>query len=139
MEKEFVPYEIALKLKELGFDEPCFATYNSDKKVNRNPSHNMEDLPIEGQPYYWNNSKIYKSCITTPLYQQAFRWFREKYNIEHNNRPVKKFETDKSREISFYIDGYFISNLRFTTDKTYEEAELECLKKLIEIVKDGKK
>ena len=24
MKKQFVPYEIALKLKELGFDEPCF-------------------------------------------------------------------------------------------------------------------
>ena len=46
-----------------------------------------------------------------------------------------ELETNKSREISFYIDGYFISNLRFTTDKTYEESELECLKKLIEIVK----
>ena len=73
MREQFIPYEQALNLKELGFDEPCFATYNSDKKVNRNPSHNMEDLPIEGQPYYWNNSKIYKSCITAPLYQQAFR------------------------------------------------------------------
>ena len=78
IEKEFIPYEQALDLKKLGFDEPCFATYNSDKKVNRNPSHNMEDLPIEGQPYYWNNSKIYKSCITAPLYQQAFRWLYQK-------------------------------------------------------------
>ena len=25
MEKEFVPYEQALELKELGFDEPCLA------------------------------------------------------------------------------------------------------------------
>jgi hypothetical protein len=24
MEKEFVPYELAVKLKALGFDEPCF-------------------------------------------------------------------------------------------------------------------
>ena len=81
-----------------------------------------------------NNQYKHQNC-TAPLYQQVFRWFREKYNIEHNNRPIKKFETDKSREISFYIDGYFISNLRFTTDKTYEEAELECLVKLIDIVK----
>jgi hypothetical protein len=27
MEKDFVPYEEALALKELGFDEPCFAVY----------------------------------------------------------------------------------------------------------------
>lgn len=42
MEKEVISYEQTLDLKKLGFDEPCFATYNSDKKVNRNPSHNME-------------------------------------------------------------------------------------------------
>ena len=63
MREQFIPYEQALNLKELGFDEPCFATYNSDKKVNKNPSHNMEDLPIEEQPYYWNNSKIYKKLM----------------------------------------------------------------------------
>lgn len=28
MEKEFVTYEIAVKLKELGFNEPCFANYS---------------------------------------------------------------------------------------------------------------
>ena len=27
MEKEFVPYELAVKLKELGFDEECFGYY----------------------------------------------------------------------------------------------------------------
>ena len=29
MEKEFVPYELALRMKELGFDEPCFGYYNN--------------------------------------------------------------------------------------------------------------
>jgi hypothetical protein len=31
MEKEFVPYELALKLKKLGFDEPCFGLYEHGK------------------------------------------------------------------------------------------------------------
>ena len=26
MEKEFVPYDLALELKELGFDETCFGS-----------------------------------------------------------------------------------------------------------------
>ena len=30
MKKEFVPYEPALALKELGFDEPCFGKYLSN-------------------------------------------------------------------------------------------------------------
>lgn len=28
MNREFIPYEFALKLKELGFDESCFGWYN---------------------------------------------------------------------------------------------------------------
>ena len=28
MNKEFIPYDQALALKELGFDEPCFGYYN---------------------------------------------------------------------------------------------------------------
>ena len=136
MEKEFISYEEALALKELGFDEQCFATYNSDKKVNRNPSHNMEDLPIEGQPYYWNNSKIYKSCITTPLYQQAFRWFREKYKLD----PTIKSWTENNK-IIYYISTEPIGKpSRYkcyeVKKDSYEEAELACLKKLIEIVKN---
>ena len=30
MEKEFIPYTEALALKELGFDEPCFANYSPE-------------------------------------------------------------------------------------------------------------
>ena len=143
MNELFIPYEQALALKELGFDEPCFVTYNIDKKISRNPSHNMEDLPIEGQPYYWNNSKININCITTPLYQQAFRWFREKYKIIGKVNDNSILENTYSISISKIFDSHILyangrnHNLKdkqgFTT---YEEAELECLKKLIEIVKN---
>jgi len=33
MEKQFVTYEIALKLKELGFNELCFGYFNGDKEL----------------------------------------------------------------------------------------------------------
>lgn len=145
MEKEFVPYEQSLDLKKLGFDEPCIATYNTDKKVSRNPSHNMEDLPIEGQPYYWQNSKIHISCITAPLYQQAFRWFREKYNLYSE---IKKnydgfsflyyegSELNKDYWINYILEMSDSEKRKTHIYKTYEEAELELLKKLIEIIKN---
>lgn len=132
MKKEFVPYEQALTLKELGFDEPCIARWI------------VTDIRDGGEVKLeiWNDEDTeyeVKSSTKAPLFQQAFTWFREKYNIEHNNRPAKKFDNDKSREISVFIDGVFISNLRFTGEYTHEEAELECLKKLIEIVKNENK
>lgn len=136
MEKEFIPYEQALALKELGFDEPCFATYNLNNKISRNPSHNIEDLPIEGQPYYWNNSKIHTSCITAPLYQQIFRWFREKYNLDSFIKHLYK----STIKVGYYfgIDEYGGIVFQMGLDdyyKTYEEVELACLIKLIEIAK----
>ncbi len=36
MEKDFIPYEEALALKELGFDEPCFAVYFNTTNFNAN-------------------------------------------------------------------------------------------------------
>ena len=133
MNKEFCTYEQSLALKELGFDEPCFATYNMDKKVSRNPSHNMEDLPIEGQPYYWNNSKIHKDVVTAPLKQQAFRFLREKYEL---------FVLIGVKSVTPFKFYYSITDIRgneidcnLSYIETYEEAEQACLNKLIEIVK----
>jgi hypothetical protein len=33
MEKEFVPYELALRMKQLGFNEPCLARWQKNKKL----------------------------------------------------------------------------------------------------------
>jgi len=122
MNKEFIPYKQAVALKELGFDEPCFATYNHDKELSRNPSHDIGDLPIEGQPYYWQNTKIHISCVASPLYQQAFRWFREKYDLD--NAVLKdRYVIETQEDLPTWYYGF----------ETYEEAELACLNKLIEL------
>ena len=125
MEKEFVPYQQSLALKELGFNEPCFRWYDErwgddlqQDKFNTNKDLFMTDL----------------DC-SAPLYQQAFRWFREKYNfcyfIRGNNYDGYSYNIDNLGllQYKFEIDYRF-------TFKTYEEAELACLIKLIEIIKN---
>jgi hypothetical protein len=121
MEKEFIPYEQALALKELGFDEECFWWYDFQKQLRKD---------IRG---FNTNSKYFigGSGCSAPLYQQCFRWFREKYNLKGHVEAVE------------YLDGTPNTYHWCIFDKcnsgydqlTYEEAELECLKKLIEIVK----
>ena len=75
------------------------------------------------------NQDVY--YVQAPLYQQAFRWFREKYKIDAWVVPFKNLDDEKQY-------SYIIDELSFDEDPedfyTYEEAELECLKKLIEIV-----
>ena len=123
MNKEFIPYEQALELKELGFDEECFGYYSFLEKITLKSCFNR--TPIK---------KTKKKC-SIPLYSQVFRWFREKHNLESH---VKKDWIDGILQgyesIIECLDGY----IDVGTFKTYEEAELECLKKLIEIVKEDK-
>lgn len=127
MKKEFIPYQQALALKELGFNEPCYATYSSnDKKLTGFPLEDMEGKPCNALDYKWQNSKIHFTNITAPLYQQAFRWFREKYWLD--NAVLKDRYVIETRE-DLPIWWYYGLN-------TYEEAELACLIKLIEIVKN---
>ena len=124
MKKEFVPYELAVKLKELGFNEPCFATWSGE-------TLDMS-LQIPSDDYF----------TKAPTFSQAFRWFREKYNLKGfiGFRPnVKQFDChvyDMSLSGTEYVKQRTLEE--FNKDPkvgTYEEAELECLKKLIEIVK----
>ena len=129
MTKEFIPYEIALELKELGFDEPCFGYYTEDK-VWRPASYSYERTE-----YPWNSVWLY---TTAPLYQQAFRWFIDKHELEA--------VTEQSNDYTWYNFTIYKKSNFYTSEgwktlvsagfeyKTYEEAKLECLKQLIKIV-----
>jgi len=120
MKNEFIPYEQALALKGLGFDEPCIALYNEECKT----LHLSLNL-VNKKPYF---------CA--PLYQQAFRWFRQKHNIlatVYSNASGYLYEW--SDNVGGTHRGW--SDCEGPNDggvwDTYEEAELACLKKLIEL------
>jgi hypothetical protein len=115
MNKEFIPYEQALALKELGFDKPCFGYYNvSNQELIEDLSNNRTG----------NDDSRWASA---PLYQQAFRWFREKYDLGHMINGIE-YES-----FIMNIGGIITVSPMF---KTYEEAELSSLKKLIEIANE---
>ena len=129
MEKEFVPYELAVKLKALGFNEPCLCSWN----------FYTNELNFNGHPSTFSSEDV----IQLPTFSQAFRWFREKYNIQSS---VKFTHAKYSFEIYFeklangenppvmvwhLIDSWLGLNLDLF--ETYEEAELACLDKLLEI------
>ena len=81
IEKEFIPYEQALALKELGFDEPCFMTYLNGK--------------LDKEIFLFNHSIRSHSTqefVSAPLYQQAFRWFRKVYGLKHDIQDDRKGE-----------------------------------------------
>jgi len=127
MTKEFIPYEQALALKELGFDESCLAYYNNYKPKNNHP----RGLVISGNQDHNIETEGDNLICSAPLYQQAFRWFREKYRLDG------KPEYFLNNFYCFIINDMKqedTSRRLFTEFPSYEEAELECLKKLIKIV-----
>ena len=133
MNKDFAPHAEALELKALKFDKPCFAYYSVDKQQ-LNLVNGYNSLMFSDYVHLANTIKN----VPAPLYQQAFRWFREKYGIVSF---VKK-EYKDAVEIGFYFGIDTLKHFKFIDFyskpyKTYEEAELECLKKLIEIVKQN--
>jgi hypothetical protein len=133
MEKEFVPYNLSLRMKQLGFDEPCFAFYDEEEYL----------FTVREQ------DDIYEEWLIAPTFSQVFRWFREKYDLYswiqlHNGYINDSFYPELP--ITFSIMDRKTGNESYERDiphnylyKTNEEAELACLQKLIEIVEQKQK
>jgi len=124
MKEQFLTYEQALALKELGFDEPYyFATYLDSANL----------IPREEEDG-WDLSK----GIIAPLYQQAFRWFRKNHGLYSSILPKKSYPDNYVSGVEWYVTICGGDGVEIGPDGTYtyEEAELECLIKLIEIAKN---
>ena len=131
MEKEFIPYEQALELKELGFDEPCLKYQWNDTVESKWMSGSVRPNHLHIQKFFKDSEDNY--TISIPTFSQAFRWFRDKYNLcgwvqESYFKGRQLYQYHISRIETLKI----ISNV---FEGTFEEAELDCLKKLIKLVK----
>lgn len=106
MEKEFVTYEQALALAKLKYNGNYDYVFDIYKSL-------------------WSGSVRAdgKEFIAAPLKQQVFRWFREKYELNHIIIKAKSW---------FCLINGVNHQQQFTA---YEEAENACIDKLIEIVK----
>ncbi len=146
MEKEFIPYEEALALKELGYDEKYFGKYYYIREHEVYDPRKREDfmfgdnnrIILRDTPHNYGYDPNEITVCFAPLYQQAFRWFREKYNL-HPSFPILGvnlysfviYSINNKEEscVQNIFDGIVFDKLY----KDHVEAELTCLKKLIEI------
>ena len=119
MDKEFVPYEQALALKELGFNEHCFAFYNGKF---------IQSTEFDFDSY---NSIDVGHHPLAPTFSQAFRWLREKYGLYS----WITIELGNKSTFCWVLSGEHTSTQYAAYFHTYEEAEFACLNKLIELSK----
>ena len=142
MKEQFVPYEIALSLKEAGFNEPCLAFYKSN--------HELE-------PYNHYIKGVFVGCTTesisklldgedmrykaiAPLYKQATDWLEDEYGIHIS---IKKVRVDKIPDYMYEFklqitDTEISANDQFIevikNSSTYSKKEI-LIKAIIEALK----
>lgn len=139
----FVPYELVVKLKSLGFNEPCFAFYQLGyAEITPFMVDDDEQYRLTG----WRtcrNSEIPEHYTSAPTFSQAFRWFRDKYRMFHEVFIDTEPTVDEPDKLEFtYLILHMVGTQEMFTSKnkrfdTYEEAELACLDKLLEIVESN--
>ena len=128
MEKLFIPYELALKLKEEGFNEECFGVF--EKETNKFKFHE----PIKNEKcggWYSSNQ------CSAPIFDQAFDWFRDKHNwhisiqLNGNIPPFYYWQALSTIERD-YKNNAIVSHSIYTSDR---EAKITCIEAMIEKIK----
>jgi hypothetical protein len=120
MEEQFVNFNESLEMNQLGFIEPCFAYYGE---------LNGGEIFL----FLKNNYDIQAIGILAPLWQQAFDFFREQYEL----MGVINFN-EVAKNYYYYIfsmEGEDNPEYRQKHFETYQEARLDCITSLIKRAK----
>lgn len=135
MQEQFTSYEIALKLKKLGFDKPCFKIFDEYGELNNFIISQGKDFNL-AEFEETTNSRIlcelnnyslpddieFEIC-TAPLYQQVFQWFREKHNIIIE---VWYDETQVDVDGFTWLYEIYVDNITHEHDGSYYDNFYEC-------------
>lgn len=123
MNNNFLPYQESSDIEDIGFNEECFGYYvNKDESFHYYP-----------KPYKERN----KFVVGAPLYQQAFKFFRDEYNLHPEIVPAAGPAGRYNIALHDWLyedDGKGPRLLEFS----YEGAELYCIREMIKMTKYGK-
>ncbi len=129
-----VPFELIYELNNVGYNGneiESFASYDSEGVL------------------IFPAKRLDKNFTQAPLYQQAFKWFRDKHNLCSEIRGASfraSYVIAIPNEIieNSFDGGPLVLSWNYVVDdkggrKTYEEAQLACLKKLIILLWNSQK
>jgi hypothetical protein len=126
MKEQFVIYEIALILKEKGFDQPCFGYYYDEGKFSF-----WNWTVCKDYPYLTKNSSLIlsKNSIAAPLWQQVFTWLRDVHDIDIN------IETGGLPKMyAVFVKDWIYENEKDRALFTYEDAQEQAILKALELI-----
>lgn len=134
LRNEFVVYPLALRMKALGYNEPCFGYYIGLGDNKEKPFKFLEEKTEKGQ------FELIDNVCQAPTWQSAFEWLLETHLVYGIVIPtITTYWTFKTMtyakgmiEVPPYknVDAYDYSERH--------EAQQVCLEKLIEIVEKRK-
>ena len=108
-----VSFEIAKLLKEKGFDEDCYRTYNNyNGQISPFPLlENMGGEPILNPlDYKWRNSLIHESVVSAPTIAEVVMWLYEKCGIWISVYTMETWPNGNERKQLF---DYSLKQMRF--------------------------
>lgn len=115
--EDFVNFDLAVKLKEKGYREKCFATYTPYSGTLKFNEINTDQRPTS----YKLNIEEFRECynyykennIDAPTISQVLKWLRDekKIHIGFGHSPRKKW-----RYVIMYIDDRFYNNPTLAVD-----------------------
>lgn len=89
--EDYVSYELALKLKECGFDEPCIAEWACEP--------DGKPILLGSTAFVFSNAELKGRDVTAPLLYHAQKWLREAIQLH-----VGAYPAVPTRKWHFYID-----------------------------------
>lgn len=137
MQEQFVTFEIASELKELGYDESCFGIF--DTAIQNKLCYGFSSE--KGYTYNQFTWKAKTQIILSPLWQQVIDWFRKTKKIDIQilrNKPdynEYKVEIYMINDNDTYLHLYIKDGDYIVWFSSYEEAREQAILKAIELCK----
>lgn len=126
MKEQFVTYEIALKLKELGFDE--ISRFGQETSL-----YTKEGKHTFYANYGFMGSGLSGGYIYAPLWQQVEQWFRDKYNMHITILKGNYSNNEINDQLCYYYSIPGKLGMCYNRYNTYEEAREQAILKAIKL------
>jgi hypothetical protein len=146
MKEQFVPYEIAILLKEKGFTDECMASYDisltaqEDEEDGFSGSFGWEKGEVtfnkgyfaNGVPYCDFSNEHWLYCAA-PLWQQVIDWLLDKYMIHVSIYPIHEYWEGDLRKVDKEVNSSFY-NLLEKEYKHRKEARQAAIEKALTLI-----
>ena len=126
MNEDYVSYELAVKLKVAGFNEPCIAQWSVEP--------DGKPILVSSTDFVFSNAELKGRDVTAPLLFHAQKWLREKHHISIRVSYISYHKV-------WFADWLNLDSGEFDdTDATfdsYEEALADGIAVALELIKEG--